>query len=87
MISYANFEAFTAVIFQVEVFWDVTIRRHDLEDLEMKYGHLTENMKPGYLSGSALGYGIFLFTNVSSDRLWGPPSLLSNEYQGLFPWG
>jgi hypothetical protein len=21
------------------------------------------------------------------DRLWGPPSLLSNRYQGLLPWG
>jgi hypothetical protein len=21
------------------------------------------------------------------ERLWGPPSLLFNGYQGLFPWG
>jgi hypothetical protein len=24
---------------------------------------------------------------ISSDRLWGPPSLLSNEYRGLLPRG
>jgi hypothetical protein len=28
--------------------------------------------------------GIFLFTTASR-QAWGPPSLLSNGYQGLFP--
>jgi hypothetical protein len=31
-----------------------------------------------------VGLGIFPFT---TERLWGQPSLLSNGYQGLFPWG
>jgi hypothetical protein len=34
---------------------------------------------------SRRGLGIFLFTTASRTAL--PPSLLSNEYQGLFPWG
>jgi hypothetical protein len=29
---------------------------------------------------------IFSSLPSSPDRLWSPPSLLSNEYQGLFPW-
>jgi hypothetical protein len=35
---------------------------------------------------SRQGLGIFLFTVVSRQAL-APPRLLSNEYQGLFPWG
>jgi hypothetical protein len=35
---------------------------------------------------SRRGLGIFLFTTASRTDL-GPPSLLSNGYQGLFPWG
>jgi hypothetical protein len=49
-------------------------------------------------SGIALGYGLddqgfesrqglgFFFPPPRPDRLWGPPSLLSNGYQGFFPW-
>jgi hypothetical protein len=49
--------------------------------------------------GIALGYGLedrgsipggcweFFSKTPRQERLWGPPSLLSNGYQGLFPWG
>jgi hypothetical protein len=49
--------------------------------------------------GIAIGYGLggwssipgrgkgFFSTSQRSDRVWGPPSLLYNAYQGLFPWG
>jgi hypothetical protein len=49
--------------------------------------------------GIALGYGLddqgpipggcweFFSKPPRPERLWGPPSLLSNEYQRLFPWG
>jgi hypothetical protein len=35
---------------------------------------------------SRLGLGIFS-SPLRPERLWGPPSLLSNRYQVLFPWG
>jgi hypothetical protein len=36
---------------------------------------------PGFL------YFITTTSQPRPEQLWGPPSLLSNGYQGLFPWG
>jgi hypothetical protein len=39
------------------------------------------------IGGSRHGRGWeFFFSPPRPQRLWGPPSLLSNEYQSLFPW-
>jgi hypothetical protein len=32
------------------------------------------------------GRGFFVYS-LRPDRLWGPPSLLSNGYRVSFPWG
>jgi hypothetical protein len=42
-------------------------------------------LRAGWSGGSSPGRGWKCFS--SPDRLWGPPSLLSNGYQGFFPWG
>jgi hypothetical protein len=40
-----------------------------------------------FISRIPEGAGKFSLHHRVSDRFWGPPSLLSNGYQGLFPGG
>jgi len=35
----------------------------------------------------ALSYRQSFSSPLGPDQLWGPPSLLSNSYQGFLPWG
>jgi hypothetical protein len=63
-----------------------------------KFNYVSIHEEPGQLSGTALGYGLddrgfetrrgweFFSSPPPSYRLWGPPSLLFNGYQGPFPW-
>jgi hypothetical protein len=40
-----------------------------------------------WTAGDRFPLGQLFFTSQSPDRLWGPSSLLSNEYAKFFPWG
>jgi len=42
--------------------------------------------RPGFDPRQSRGRD-FLSSPPRPDRLWAPPSLLSNGYQELFPWG
>jgi hypothetical protein len=47
-----------------------------------------KNQDKSLVGGSSPGKGWESFSSSPrSDRLCGPTSLLSNGYQGLFPWG
>jgi hypothetical protein len=60
---------------------------------------LIHSLKPGYLSGTVLGYGLddwglspsrgceFFSSQPHPDRFWDSPNLLSNGYRRFFPGG
>jgi hypothetical protein len=48
----------------------------------------SNELRAGWSGGSCPGGDWEFFSSPPRpDRLWGPPSLLSNRYQGLLPWG
>jgi hypothetical protein len=72
------------------------VQHYTTELSRLLYAHIsTQNSSVG----TALSYGLddrgsipcgfseFFSSPPRPERLWGPPSLLANGYQGLFPWG
>jgi hypothetical protein len=74
----ASFETYGVVMFQVEAFWVVTQC-----SFVVVFSTLEKENRDTSV-GIALGYGL---DDRGPERLWGPPILLSNGYQELFPWG
>jgi hypothetical protein len=40
----------------------------------------------GWIMGEKVPAGMGIFSPLLPDQFWGPPSLLSKWYQGLFFW-
>jgi hypothetical protein len=77
-----NFQVFTALMSQILSFWVVTscIFCRLFND----GGAVIDLDGRGLIPG---GGKRFLFSPQLTDRIWGPPSLLSNGYRELFPPG
>jgi hypothetical protein len=65
----------------------VILAAHVRASLPLKYGY-NESKGKRLIGCSSPATSCEIYSSpLHPDRLWGPPSLLSNGYQGIFPGG